>query len=147
VAQTLNNILNKTVVKESFVGQQPPSPTTSSSASGSLYPHQEEQVPFRLTDLHRSEIRKGLRILCNNQNAITPTMEFLADNDNFKVIEYLMKKGYTRTEQVLRQESGTVDKEGRPIFNKEQYGNKKYIGAYEMLTQHIEQNLDVYKVC
>ena len=32
-----------------------------------------------------------------------------------KVIEYLNKKGYSRTEAMLRAESAHTDKEGRPI--------------------------------
>ena len=32
-----------------------------------------------------------------------------------KVIEYLNKKGYNRTEAMLRAESAHTDKEGRPI--------------------------------
>jgi transcription initiation factor TFIID subunit 5 len=64
-----------------------------------------------------------------------------------QVIEYLMKKGYTRTEQVLRQESTHVDKDGRPMIDRvEDYGNEKYLKAFELLSSWIEQNLDVYKV-
>jgi transcription initiation factor TFIID subunit 5 len=57
-----------------------------------------------------------------------------------------MKKGYTRTEQTLRQESAHVDKEGRPISVREDYGNEKYRRAFELLTGWIDQNLDIYKV-
>jgi transcription initiation factor TFIID subunit 5 len=58
-----------------------------------------------------------------------------------------MKKGYTRTEQTLRQESAHVDKEGRPIPGRaEDYGNERYRRAFELLTGWIDQNLDIYKV-
>ena len=63
-----------------------------------------------------------------------------------QVIEYLMKKGYVRTEQVLRQESAQVDKDGRPIFDRAEYGNEKYIKAFELLSGWIDSNLDIYKV-
>jgi transcription initiation factor TFIID subunit 5 len=58
-----------------------------------------------------------------------------------------MKKGYTRTEHTLRQESAHVDKDGRPIPERaEDYGNEKYKRAFELLTGWIDQNLDIYKV-
>jgi hypothetical protein len=69
-----------------------------------------------------------------------------ADINNPQVIEYLMKKGYVRTEQVLRQESAQVDKDGRPVFDREEYGNEKYIKGFELLSSWIDSNLDIYKV-
>jgi transcription initiation factor TFIID subunit 5 len=86
-----------------------------------------------------------------NFNAGPSSQNNVASNANIydpgQVIEYLMKKGYTRTEQVLRQESAHVDKEGRPIFDRpEEYGNEKYIKGFELLASWIEQNLDIYKV-
>jgi hypothetical protein len=63
-----------------------------------------------------------------------------------KVIEYLVKKGYNRTEQTLRQESAHLDKDGRPIHNRiEELGNVKYSRGYNLLSNWIDQNLDVYK--
>jgi transcription initiation factor TFIID subunit 5 len=68
-----------------------------------------------------------------------------ADIDK-KVIEYLVKKGYNRTEQILRQESAHLDKDGRPIHNRiEELGNIKYARGYRLLSNWIDQNLDVYK--
>jgi transcription initiation factor TFIID subunit 5 len=64
-----------------------------------------------------------------------------------KVLEYLVKKGYNRTEQMLRQESAHLDKDGRPIHNRvEELGNIKYARGFEMLSNWIDQNLDIYKV-
>lgn len=70
----------------------------------------------------------------------------IADVHPSQVIEYLMKKGYLRTEQVLRQESAQVDKDGRPIFGRDEYGNEKYIRGFELLSSWIDSNLDIYKV-
>jgi transcription initiation factor TFIID subunit 5 len=65
---------------------------------------------------------------------------------NKKVIEYLVKKGYMRTEQTLRQESAHLDKDGRPIHNHiEELGNIKYTRGYKLLCGWIDQNLDLYK--
>lgn len=64
-----------------------------------------------------------------------------------KVLEYLLKKGYTRTEMVLRQESANIDVQGRPIFDRaEDYGSEKYNKAFALLSGWIDQNLDIYKV-
>jgi hypothetical protein len=46
------------------------------------------------------------------------TVEVPKINDNKQVLEYLSKKGYSRTEAMLRRESANVDAEGRPINNK-----------------------------
>lgn len=63
-----------------------------------------------------------------------------------KVIEYLVKKGYNKTEQTLRQESAHLDKDGRPIHNRvEELGNIKYTKGYKLLSDWIDQNLDLYK--
>ncbi|KAH6667934.1 WD40-repeat-containing domain protein [Halenospora varia] len=65
---------------------------------------------------------------------------------SFNVIEYLVKKGYNRTEQMLRQESQNLDKEGKPITERvEDLGTAKYSKAFRLLTGWVEQNLDVYK--
>ena|ERR1700710_539808 len=67
--------------------------------------------------------------------------------DNSKVIEYLVKKGYNRTEQMLRLESSRLDREGRPIQERvEDSGTEKYATAYKLLDNWIKQNLSIYKV-
>lgn len=67
---------------------------------------------------------------------------------NLQVIEYLMKKGYSRTEAMLRQESANVDKDGRPVGDRaENYGGDKYRRAFEMLNSYVDSVLDIYKVC
>ena len=44
-----------------------------------------------------------------------------------QVIEYLCKKGYTRTEAMLRLESANQDAEGKPIHARaEDAGGQKY---------------------
>lgn len=64
-----------------------------------------------------------------------------------KVIEYLVKKGYNRTEQMLRLESSRLDREGRPIQERvEDTGTEKYATAYKLLDNWIKQNLSIYKV-
>ena len=65
-----------------------------------------------------------------------------------QVIEYLTKKGYLRTKQVLTQESNHIDhKDGKPDFSdRTAYGNQRYIRAFELLSGWIDSNLDIYKV-
>lgn len=55
-----------------------------------------------------------------------------------------MKKGYTRTEAMLRQESANIDKDGRPIIDRS--AKSKYKDAFILLTKWIDENLDIYKV-
>ncbi|KAI9844382.1 MAG: Transcription initiation factor TFIID subunit 5 [Thelocarpon superellum] len=67
-------------------------------------------------------------------------------NLNSIVIEYLSKKGYSRTEAMLRMESGAVDKDGRPLYPKvDEKGAEKYGKAFDLLRTWIDQNLDIYK--
>ncbi|KUJ21364.1 WD40 repeat-like protein [Mollisia scopiformis] len=67
-------------------------------------------------------------------------------NLNQIVIEYLVKKGYNRTEQTLRAESAHVDKDGRPLQDRpDEHGYGKYAKAYTLIRDWAEGNLDVYK--
>ena len=84
-----------------------------------------------------------------------------------QVIEYLSKKGYSKTESMLRQESANQDVEGRPINTKaEETGGGKYGKAFGechvlsyafanptdlkfiqgLMRSWIEESLDIYKV-
>jgi hypothetical protein len=75
-----------------------------------------------------------------------PKAQYDPADVNKKVIEYLVKKGYNRTEQTLRQESAHLDKDGRPIHNRvEELGNIKYSRGFKLLSGWIDQNLDIYK--
>lgn len=52
-------------------------------------------------------------------------------NVRHQVIEYLSKKGYNRTEAMLRVESASQDAEGRPIQSRvEESGGLKYGKAF-----------------
>lgn len=64
-----------------------------------------------------------------------------------QVLEYLVKKGYSRTEQTLRAESANVDSEGRPIQPpSESYGYPKYSKAFTLIRDWADGVLEVYKV-
>lgn len=64
-----------------------------------------------------------------------------------KVIEYLLKKGYNKTEQTLRQES-MLTESGKQLVEKmeEVAGEQKYRKAFQLLINWIDGNLDIYKV-
>ncbi|OMP85884.1 Transcription initiation factor TFIID subunit 5 [Diplodia seriata] len=65
----------------------------------------------------------------------------------FQVLEYLNKKGYNRTEAMLRKESANQDADGRPIVTRaEDRGGGQYEKAFELLRAWIEDNLELYKV-
>ena len=68
-------------------------------------------------------------------------------NPTIQVIEYLLKKGYNRTEQMLRLESSNLDHNGKPIQERvEDLGTGKYSKGFRLLSAWVEQNLDIYKV-
>lgn len=57
-----------------------------------------------------------------------------------------MKKGYFRTESMLRYESANLDKDGKPsIQYVEEDGPIKYTIAFALLCSWIDHGLDVYK--
>ena len=63
-----------------------------------------------------------------------------------KVLEYLSKKGYSRTEAMLRKESAHADANGQPIhFRLEDSGGKMYSKAFILTQNWIENLLDIYK--
>ncbi|KAK8218070.1 WD40-repeat-containing domain protein [Phyllosticta capitalensis] len=67
-------------------------------------------------------------------------------NLNYIVLEYLNKKGYNRTEAMLRKESSNQDAEGRPIITRaEDRGGAAYEQAFDLLRAWIEDNLGLYK--
>ncbi len=56
-----------------------------------------------------------------------------SNQDTPKVLEYLSKKGYNRTEATLRMESAHQDGDGRPIVSRvEESGGAKYGKAFGM---------------
>jgi transcription initiation factor TFIID subunit 5 len=65
---------------------------------------------------------------------------------NSQVTDYLKKKGFTKTEAVFRQETAYLGPDGRPAQRNEDPGPKKYLKAFLLLRNWIENNLDIYKV-
>ncbi|KAI5846463.1 WD40-repeat-containing domain protein [Morchella snyderi] len=62
------------------------------------------------------------------------------------VIEYLSKKGYSKTEAMLRVESAHTDHEGRPILSSlDDQPELKYEKSYSHLKHWIDNSLDLYK--
>ncbi|WPG97413.1 Hypothetical protein R9X50_00018800 [Acrodontium crateriforme] len=69
-----------------------------------------------------------------------------SQNLNSIVLEYLSKKGYSRTEAMLRRESSHLDANGQPIpFKLEEQGGKMYLHAYNMAQNWVDNVLDIYK--
>ncbi|KAL1305998.1 hypothetical protein AAFC00_004131 [Neodothiora populina] len=67
-------------------------------------------------------------------------------NLNQIVLEYLAKKGYNRTEAMLRKESANQDPDGRPIISRaEEAGGEMYDRAYTLILGWTEKALDIYK--
>ncbi|ODH53642.1 hypothetical protein GX48_00060 [Paracoccidioides brasiliensis] len=66
-------------------------------------------------------------------------------NLNQIVIDYLAKKGYTRTEAMLRMESANQEIDGRPLPPASEEARPKFKLAFEMTRKWIEDNLDIYR--
>lgn len=64
-----------------------------------------------------------------------------------QVTDYLLKKGFTKTEATFRKESSNVNSDGRPIRKKiDEMGPERYPKAFQLLKDWIENGLDLYKV-
>jgi transcription initiation factor TFIID subunit 5 len=66
-------------------------------------------------------------------------------NLNQIVTDYLLKRGFNRTEEVFRQESKHLGPDGKPIYQLANLGPKKYQKAFGLLREWVENNLDIYK--
>ena len=61
--------------------------------------------------------------------------------------DYLLKRGFNRTEEVFRQESKHLGSDGKPVQQLAILGPKKYARAFRLLKDWVENNLEIYKVC
>ncbi|KAK4114866.1 TAF5-like protein [Canariomyces notabilis] len=68
-----------------------------------------------------------------------------AQNLNQIVTDYLKKKGFTKTEAVFRQETANLGPDGRPAQRSDDPGPKRYLKAFLLLRDWVENNLDIYK--
>lgn len=67
-------------------------------------------------------------------------------NARTQVLEYLAKKGYNRTESMLRKESAHQDADGRPLITRaEDAGGEMYEKAYSLIQGWVDKALDVYR--
>ncbi|KZZ92475.1 WD40/YVTN repeat-like-containing domain protein [Moelleriella libera RCEF 2490] len=66
-------------------------------------------------------------------------------NLNQIVTDYLLKRGFNRTEEVFRQESRHLGPDGKPIQQLANLGPKKYEKAFKLLKEWVENNLEIYK--
>ncbi|PSN62614.1 WD40 repeat-like protein [Corynespora cassiicola Philippines] len=66
-------------------------------------------------------------------------------NLNQIVLEYLSKKGYVRTEAMLRKESEPPATNGNPIVTQTEHGGPKYTKAFDLLRKYIDDSLDIYQ--
>ncbi|KAJ5911919.1 uncharacterized protein N7473_001222 [Penicillium subrubescens] len=66
-------------------------------------------------------------------------------NLNQIVIDYLAKKGYSRTEAMLRMESANQEIDGRPLPPLGEDARPKFRKGFDLLKAWVEENLDLYK--
>ncbi|KAG5996194.1 hypothetical protein E4U52_007134 [Claviceps spartinae] len=66
-------------------------------------------------------------------------------NLNQIVTDYLLKRGFNRTEEVFRQESKHLGADGKPVQQLANAGPKKYQKSFKLLKDWVENNLELYK--
>lgn len=70
----------------------------------------------------------------------------VADTNVYQVTDYLLKRGFNRTEEVFRSESKHLGPDGKPIQQLANTGPKKYAKSFNLLKEWVENNLEIYKV-
>ncbi|KAL9078106.1 MAG: hypothetical protein Q9157_002989, partial [Trypethelium eluteriae] len=157
--------------KRHFIHQQLPSPRD----PGYVCPHQTYQdrwekyhqlfarkkVPESRSGSQHGQISstRGARTAAHGPKALEsgqrrlPEVNWVASQgrvtaEPFKlVLEYLNKKGYAKTESMLRRESAHQDPEGKPVFQKlEEEGGNKYFRSFNLIKGWVlDDNLEIYK--
>ena len=69
-----------------------------------------------------------------------------AYNHYSKVTDYLLKRGFNRTEEIFRQESKHLGPDGKPLQQLANLGPKKYAKSFNLLKEWVGNNLEIYKV-
>lgn len=60
--------------------------------------------------------------------------------------DYLIKKGFHKTEIAFRQETKDLDENGRPKQTADSKGPGRYLKAFQHFQKWIENGLDLHKV-
>ncbi|KAJ5115469.1 hypothetical protein NUU61_001228 [Penicillium alfredii] len=74
-------------------------------------------------------------------------VKFLTESPHMAqtVIDYLAKKGYSRTEAMLRMESANQEIDGRPLPPLSEDARPRFRQGFDLLKNWVEENLDLYK--
>ncbi|TKW57736.1 Transcription initiation factor TFIID subunit 5 [Colletotrichum tanaceti] len=128
--------------------QQQPATTTPGAGAAAPVPTPVSQTPIPPPTTATPAPAPATAPMSNqNLNQITlPQLTNMASQIHWMVTDYLLKRGYTRTETIFRQESSHLGPDGRPIHNKvDDLGPRKYLKAFNLLREWVENNLDIYK--
>lgn len=74
-----------------------------------------------------------------------PLVTRIGFTDNAQVTDYLIKRGYTRTEEAFRKEIAGGNTKSEEEENK-RLKPDKYVTAFEHLLKWVDNSLDLYKV-
>ncbi|OJJ47915.1 hypothetical protein ASPZODRAFT_131520 [Penicilliopsis zonata CBS 506.65] len=117
-------------------GAPSPAPRSANIAGGGSMPMQQQQPMASTTPV-------GAPPQGTHQPPQSSAMS--QQNLNQIVIDYLAKKGYSRTEAMLRMESANQEIDGRPLPPLGEEARPKYRLGFDLLKVWVEDNLDLYK--
>ncbi|KAI0016022.1 WD domain-containing protein [Xylariomycetidae sp. FL0641] len=85
-------------------------------------------------------------------NSTSSSSQAAPNNQNLNqiVTDYLLKKGYKRTEEIFRQEVKDVDEAGRPRNSADSISDKffpagKYLTSFQNFARWVDNGIDLYK--
>lgn len=87
----------------------------------------------------------GYRVFLNECHELCTLSPAGTPANTSKVLEYLSKKGYVRTEAMLRKESEPQANGQSLVPHSTEVGGIKYTKAFELIRKYTEDNLDLYK--
>ncbi|QSS56796.1 transcription initiation factor TFIID subunit 5 [Histoplasma capsulatum var. duboisii H88] len=115
-------------------GAPSPGPRSASMGPGGGVPMSQQQ-----------QVNGGPPAAASPATSGPPSGVMSQQNLNQIVIDYLAKKGYSRTEAMLRMESANQEIDGRPLPPASEESRPKFKLAFDMTRKWIEDNLDIYK--
>ncbi|OJD14246.1 hypothetical protein ACJ73_09102 [Blastomyces percursus] len=118
----------------SGTGAPSPGPRSGSMGPGGGMPMSQQQ-----------QVNGGPHSAGSSATSGPPSGVMSQQNLNQIVIDYLAKKGYSRTEAMLRMESANQEIDGRPLPPASEESRPKFKLAFDMTRKWVEDNLDIYK--
>ncbi|KAJ5893263.1 transcription initiation factor TFIID subunit 5 [Penicillium taxi] len=108
-------------------------------------PHNQSSYLQGQAELHSAEYEQTVDHIVTSTVTNQGNIAGQITDTRQQVIDYLAKKGYSRTEAMLRMESSNQEMDGRPLPPLAEDARPKFKQGFGLLKAWVEENLDLYK--